>query len=85
MGDWESTPLGKILQTDTPHAQPNEPIEDVLKRMMDHSLSVIPVIDEDSDEFLGTVTSQDILDLVILMDEIHKDLAEINEKEEVEN
>ena len=84
MGDWESTPLGKILQTDTPHAQPNEPIEDVLKRMMDHSLSVIPVIEEDSDEFLGTVTSQDILDLVILMDEIHKDLAEINEKEEVE-
>ena len=52
--------------------------------MMDHSLSVIPVIDEDLDEFLGTVTSQDILDLVILMDEIHKDLAEINEKEEVE-
>ncbi len=83
MGDWENTPLGKILQPDSPHANPDEPIEDVLKRMMDHSLSVIPVMAEDSDEFLGTVTSQDILDLVILMDEINKDLVQMNEKEEV--
>ena len=83
MGDWENTPLGKILQPDSPHANPDEPIEDVLKRMMDHSLSVIPVMAEDSDGFLGTVTSQDILDLVILMDEINKDLVQMNEKEEV--
>lgn len=81
MGDWEGTPLGKILQTDSSHAHPNEPIEDVLKRMMDHSMSVISVTDEVSGEFLGSVTSQDILDMVILMDEINKDLAEMNGEE----
>ena len=59
---WADTPLRDVLHTDPPHALPEEPIQDVLKRMTDHSLSVIPVLDGDSDEFLGTVTSQDVLE-----------------------
>ena len=38
-----NTLLRNVLRSDIPQAQPDELIEDVLKRMTDHSLSVIPV------------------------------------------
>lgn len=76
---WADTPLRDVLHTDPPHALPEEPIQDVLKRMTDHSLSVIPVLDGDSDEFLGTVTSQDVLDLILLMEEIADELEQMGE------
>ncbi len=78
---WESTPLRDVLRTDPPPALPDEPIDDVLKRMTDHSLSVIPVMDNDSGEFLGTVTSHDVLDLAMLMDEISDELKQIGGEE----
>ncbi len=78
---WADTSLRNVLRPDPPHALPEEPIQDVLKRMTDHSLSVIPVLDRDSDEFLGTVTSQDVLDLVLLMDEIAEELEQMGEEQ----
>ncbi len=75
-GSWETTPLGDVLRLNTPHAWPDEPIDDVLERMASHSLTIIPVYDRDSDEFLGTVTSHEILDLVLLMAEIDEELTQ---------
>ncbi len=77
---WADMSLRNVLRPDPPHALPEEPIQDVLKRMTDHSLSVIPVLDRDSDEFLGTVTSQDVLDLVLLIDEIAEELEQMGEE-----
>ena len=37
-------------------------------------VTVVPVLDRDSGEFLGTVTSHDLLDLVALMDEIEDEV-----------
>ena len=71
--------LSTVLRTDLPQAQPDEPIEDVLKRMTDHSLSVIPVMDKDSGEFLGSVTSENVLELAVLMDEIAEELEQRGE------
>ena len=71
--------LSTVLRTDLPQAQPDEPIEDVLKRMTDHSLSVIPVIDKDSGEFLGSITSENVLELAVLMDEIAEELEKRGE------
>ena len=66
--------LGTVLRTDLPQAQPDEPIEDVLKRMTDHSLSVIPITDGDTGVFLGSVTSENVLELAVLMEEIAEEL-----------
>ena len=66
--------LSNVLRTDLPQAHLDEPIEDVLTRLTNHSLSVIPVIDRDSGEFLGSVTSENILDLTVLMGEIAEEL-----------
>ena len=69
-GTGAATPVRNILRLQTPEARQEEPIEDVLKRMTDNSLTVIPVMDEETQAFLGTVSSHDVLDLVILMEEI---------------
>ena len=75
-GSWETTPLSNVLRLHTPQAWPDEPIDDVLERMASHSLTVIPVHDRDADEFLGTVTSHDVLDLVVLMAEVEDELTQ---------
>ena len=76
---WSRTPLRNILRLQPPQAHPEEPIDDVLQRMTDHSLTVIPVMDKDTQSFLGTVTSYEILDLVILMEEIAAELESMGE------
>ena len=63
---WDSTPLRNVLRLHTPEAWPDELIDDVLKRMTDHSLTVIPVRDRTYGNFLGAVTSRDILDQIMM-------------------
>ena len=38
--------------------------------MTDHSLQVIPVMERGTNRFLGSVTCQDVLDMVVLMHQI---------------
>ena len=73
------TQIGNVLRTNLPQAHLDEPIEDVLKRMANHSLSVIPVTDRDSGKFLGSITSENILQLAVLMDEIAEELEKRGE------
>ena len=80
-GSWETTPLGNVLRLHTPHAWPEEPIDDVLERMSSHLLTVIPVHDRESGEFLGSVTSHDVLDLVVLMAEVEGELTQRSDSE----
>ena len=63
---WTDTPLHGVLNYDTPRAWPDELIEDVLQRMTEHSLTVIPVVDRQSDRFIGSVTSRDITDMIVM-------------------
>ena len=80
-GSWEKTPLGNVLRLHTPQAWPEEPIDDVLERMSSHLLTVIPVHDRESGEFLGSVTSHDVLDLVVLMAEVEGELTQRSDRE----
>ena len=57
-----------------PRAWPDEPIDDVLQRMAGHWMTVAPVTDPRTGDFLGTVTSHDLLDLVALIDEIEDEV-----------
>ena len=67
---WANTPLAEVLRRNIPQAWFDEPVDDVLQRMADHSLTVIPVMERESGRFLGTVTSDEVMDLVLLMDEV---------------
>ena len=73
-GSWGDTPLRDVLRRNVPQAWPDEPIDDVLERMAAHSLTVIPIMERDSGKFLGTVTSHDVLDLMVLMNEIEDEV-----------
>ena len=62
---WSTTRVGKIVRRDPPQASPDEPVEDVLQRMTERSLTAMPVMDRESGKFLGALTSQEILDLIV--------------------
>ncbi len=62
---WPTMQLGKIVRRNPPLAWPDEPVEDVLQQMTERSLTVMPVMDRESGKFVGVVTSQEILDLIV--------------------
>ena len=76
---WAKTPVRNVLRLHPPQAQPEDPIDDVLKKMNDQTLTVIPVVDGETKDFLGTVTRQDILDLVTFVDEIAAEMETLKE------
>ena len=61
---WGTTRLDAVVRRQTPMAWPDEQVEDVLQRMSENSLSVIPVVERDSEKFLGAITSNDIIQLM---------------------
>ena len=72
-GSFGDTPLRLLMRRGPPHANPDEPIEDALSRMAENSLTIIPVMDRATGQFLGMVSSNEILELVALMDEIREE------------
>ena len=62
---WPSTALNDVLRSQTPLAWPDEHVEDVLQRMSENSLTTIPVVERETDKFLGAVTSHDIMELMM--------------------
>ena len=63
--EWASTPLRNVVSREPPTASLDEAIEDVLQRMTEHGLTVLPIVDEDTGAFRGSVTSREILNLII--------------------
>ena len=62
---WSTTRVGRIMRRNPPLASPDEPVEDVLQRMTERSLTAMPVMDRESGKFMGAITSQEILDLIV--------------------
>ena len=62
---WPSTVLNDVLRHQTPVAWPDEHVEDVLQRMTENSLTAIPVVERETEKFLGAVTSHDIVELMM--------------------
>ena len=61
---WAHTPIGEVVRHITPRAWHDELVEDVLQRMTETSVTALPVIERNSEEFLGMVTSLEILELI---------------------
>ena len=70
--EWERTPLGNVLRQSTPHAYSNELVEDVLQRMTEGALTALPVVDADTGEFIGSLSSFEILEMLVLTAQGHE-------------
>ena len=69
--------LRDMLRASNLVAWPDEPIQDALERMTNAPQSVIPVLDRESGQLLGSIASQDVIDLILLMEEIEAELKEM--------
>ena len=61
---WSKTPLRKLARPRKLHVWPDELVEDALQQMTEHSLTVIPVRDRESQKFLGVINIRQILELI---------------------
>ena len=68
-----NTPLQAVMRRNPPKANPDELIDDVMERMASHTLTVIPVHDQNSGHFLGMVCGNEILELLALRDRVMKE------------
>ena len=64
--EWGRTSLRRVLRQITPNAHADELVEDVLQRMVENSLTVLPVVDRDSGELIGSISSHEVLDMITL-------------------
>ncbi len=64
--EWDHALLTRVLRSNSPVAKTDEFVEDALQRMTENSLSVLPVLDPDSDEFVGSISSHEVLELLVL-------------------
>ena len=65
-GEWERTSLGSVLRQSTPNAHSDELVEDALQRMVDNSLTTLPVTDSDNNEFIGSISSHEVMEMLVL-------------------
>lgn len=65
--EWESTSLGGVTRRiETSQASQDELVEDVLQRMTEQSITVLPVFDPDTEEFIGSISSYEIMEMIVL-------------------
>ena len=64
--EWERTSLGSVLRQNTPYAYSDELLEDALQRMTESSLTVLPVADTETGKFIGSISSHEVLELIIV-------------------
>ena len=77
---FDNTPLRAVMHRNPPQASPDELIGDVMERMTAHSLTVIPVHDQNSGQFLGMVCGNEILELLALRDKVMKEAQNMGEE-----
>ena len=70
--EWAITPLSRVMRQNTPHAYLDELVEDALERMTKNSLTVLPVKDKETGEFIGSISSHEVLEMVVLTAQGHE-------------
>ena len=63
--EWETTSLERVMRKNAPQAHLDELVEDALERMTQNSLTVLPVVDKETGEFVGSISSHEVLEMVI--------------------
>ena len=70
--EWERTSLGSVLRQSSPFAHSDDFVEDALQRMTESSVTVIPVADRDTREFIGSISSHEVLEMIVLTAQGHE-------------
>ena len=70
--EWGRTSLSGVLRQATPHAYSNESVEDALQRMTESALTVLAVMDSETDAFIGSISSYEVLEMIILTAQGHE-------------
>ena len=70
--EWERTPLSRVLRQNTPYAFADELVEDALQRMTENSLTVLPVADKETKDLIGSISSHEVLEVVVLTAQGHE-------------
>ena len=63
---WSTKPVGDVVRESPDSAWHDEHVEDVLHRMQEQSVTALPVLHRDSGALIGSVTSQEIHELIIM-------------------
>lgn len=63
--EWGHTQLGRVLRQNTPLAYSDELLEDAFQRMTENALTVLPVTDSKTGKFMGSISSHEILELLV--------------------
>ena len=63
--EWENTPLSRVVRHNTPEAHLDELVEEALERMTENSLTVLPVMNKETGEFVGSISSHEVLEMVV--------------------
>ena len=64
--EWERTSLQRVLRQITPNAHPDELVEDALQRMVENSLTVLPVVDRETGALIGSISSHEVVEMITL-------------------
>ena len=64
--DWDRTPLSRVMRQSTPYAYSDDLVEDALQRMTESALTVVPVADRETRKFVGSISSHEVLEMVVL-------------------
>ena len=62
---WSDLNIGDLVRHHHPQIYPDDSMDDVLEHMADSWLSVVPVIDPQTGDLLGAVTSRDVMALMV--------------------
>ena len=63
--EWEETPLERVLRDRIVFAYTDEYVEDVLQRMTESSVTALPVAERESERFIGSIASTEVLEMIV--------------------
>ena len=64
-GQWAATSLDSLLIIQFPTVSPDEPIDDALEKMVERSITAVPVVDEHTGDLLGELTATNVYSLLL--------------------
>ncbi len=62
---WGTVIIDELLELEPIMASPDELLDDVIRRMADGNVTVVPVVDKETGELVGSVNSSDVMASVI--------------------
>ena len=63
--EWDSTQLTQTLRHNIPAASTEDFVEDALQTMTENATTILPVTDPETDQFIGSIASQEVLEMVL--------------------